>query len=283
MDWLKGLGGWIKDIPKWLIVVVTLSLVIFTSIKNGAQVPSILEDTSIAEVLRSAENKSVVLNLIFSIWAATIFYIVVDFAPRQKARKKTKETLDTLIASMIYSLREDLSTKEQQLHRASVLYADINVLQNETFQKLEDRLTKPKDKALRRAISLTWLESTIEERESHLRGVIPLAASLSSKHLLLWLDIIEETTRLGREFKLLRNGLDDDNEGNTIYGADPECEDALEGNISWLELLAKELLITINNWNNSEASLPIKQNGEEGQNKSNNEAETEANGQTNTV
>jgi hypothetical protein len=141
-------------------------------------------------------------NIVYSLIAAVIFWVVIDYYPTKKKLNKAKTVLDLLIASIVEQFSYDRSGVSQ--HEKSVRFVSLNILRISEIGDLKQRIKTGK-------VNFLHLDAAIKTADSRLpdfHNALQLALMISPDRALDWLAVSDKVRLLGEEILVKPPNLD---------------------------------------------------------------------------
>lgn len=175
-----------------LLILTLCAFTILCVIEANFGLPSFLVDTNVGYLLTNESFKRIVSGLCLSIVAAYVFYLFIDFMPRATAERDTRVVLDSLLAAIL----DAYSRGRVFGHETPISHVDKSVLSERWLCEHKTLLKNEKVKFLPLKFALQAADSRLED----FRHALPLAVSLSPKHAMQWLVIIDKVRLLAENY-----------------------------------------------------------------------------------
>ncbi len=175
-----------------LLLLATLSFVILCLIEIKLPLISFLENTLIGDVLCSDGIQNIASGLLVGLISAYAFYIFINYLPRVHREEKTKEVLNSLIASILDAYKRCRIYG----HETPISHVDKSVLKNEW---LNEQITDSK-KNKTKFLPLKFAMQTAYTRVEDFRHTLSLAVELSPEHAMQWLIIIDKVRLMAENY-----------------------------------------------------------------------------------
>src|SRR5699024_7002821 len=177
-----------------LLILTLCALTILCVVEANFDIPGFLVDTNASYFLTDESFKRIVSGLCLSIVAAYVFYLFIDFIPRAAAERDTRVVLDSLLAAIL-----DAYSRCRVFGRETpISHVDKSVLLESWLCEHKALLKNRKVKFL----PLKFAMQTADSRLEDFRHALPLAVSLSPKHAMQWLVIIDKVRLLAENYAL---------------------------------------------------------------------------------
>ncbi|WGK83189.1 hypothetical protein PYE51_17665 [Vibrio aestuarianus] len=167
-----------------LLVGVVAAFVMLCFVEARLPVVTMLQGTAIETLLVSDDLKNIFSGLLVSIIAAYVFYIFIDVVPRFRKHRDTMMVLNALLCSILDSYNRCRVFG----HETALPYVDTSAL-SETW--LADNREKLKQSQSLYLPLLLAMQTAHTRQESFQHSLI-LASSLSPKHAMQWLVILDK-------------------------------------------------------------------------------------------
>lgn len=183
----------LKDRKERSLLMLTLfAFTILCLVEANFGLPSFLVDTNVGYLLTNESFKRIVSGLCLSIVAAYVFYLFIDFIPKARDERDTRIVLDSLLAAIL----DAYSRCRIFGHETPISHVDKSVLNASWLREHKALLKKEKVKFLPLKFALQRADSRLED----FRHALPLAVSLSPKHAMQWLIIIDKVRLLAENY-----------------------------------------------------------------------------------
>lgn len=175
-----------------LLILTLCAFTILCVVEANFGLPRFLVDTNVGYLLTNESFKRIVSGICLSIVAAYVFYLFIDFMPRATAERDSRVVLDSLLAAILdaYSRRRVFG------HETPISHVDKSVLSESWLCEHKALLKNGKVKFLPLKFALQTADSRLED----FRHALPLAVSLSPKHAMKWLVIIDKVRLLAENY-----------------------------------------------------------------------------------
>lgn len=175
-----------------LLILTLCAFTILCVVEANFGLPGFLVDTNVGYLLTNESFKRIVSGLCLSIVAAYVFYLFIDFMPRATAERDTRVVLDSLLAAIL----DAYSRCRLFGHETPISHVDKSVLCESWLCENKALLKSGKVKFLPLKFALQTADSRLED----FRHALPLAVSLSPKHAMQWLVIIDKVRLLAENY-----------------------------------------------------------------------------------
>lgn len=187
------------------------------TVKIKFDVPEATKDwPRLASTLQSKAFEDITGDLLTGLIAAYFFYVLIDLVPRLKREKSALHTLNLIIASVIDAFENERTFGHEDL----ISLNDVGVLDRANLKKHREYLISLAKKGFtltdyyKLRCGLACMDSRIHE----FRAVLPLATTLSPKHVLKWLQLTDRARLFHEEFNSQPVGLDGCFEAQHAFG-----------------------------------------------------------------
>jgi hypothetical protein len=175
-----------------LLISTLIAFVLLCLVEIRFPVCSIFIGTPIEGLLTADGTKSILSGLLIGLISAYIFYVFIDFIPRTRKERETMVVLNSLIAATL----DSYSRCRMFGHETALPHVDKSVLEKDWLENTQVAFKHNKSKYL----SLLFAMQTSYTRLEDFRHVLPLAVSLSPKHTMQWLVIIDKIRLLAENY-----------------------------------------------------------------------------------
>lgn len=192
-----------------LLVIAFLALVLLVLVEVRCPLLAWIEiDSWLGTVLIKDATKNILSSISSGIFAAYLFYFVVDYLPKSRIEQQATDTLNLVLASVLDAyFRDRIFGHETAIDQIDVSYLQFGVLQAE--------ITKLQVGSPELISKLRNGMHTADSRLPDFRGMIGLAISLSLDHAKQWLVLTDKirllaemTERYEEEVEIMGNNID---------------------------------------------------------------------------
>ncbi len=173
-----------------ILIVVTLLFVLLCLIEARLEVIEYLKGTIVECFLTHKSVTAVSSSIISSILAAYVFYLLIDFFPRQRREQSMKVVLNSLIASVL----DAYSRCRVFGHETPISHVDSSLI-NKAWLEQQKAILVARDAKF---LPLKFAMQTAHTRLEDFRNSLPLAVGLSPNKAMQWL-VITDKVRLFAE------------------------------------------------------------------------------------
>lgn len=175
-----------------LLISTFVTLVLLCLIEIRFPIFSIFIDSPIEGLLTADGTKSILSGLLIGLISAYIFYVFIDFIPRKRKEKETMEVLNSLIAATLDAYKRCRVFG----HETALPNVDKSVLEKDWLEKTQVIFKSNNSKYLPLLLAMQTSYTRLED----FRHVLPLAVSLSPKHTMQWLVVIDKIRLLAENY-----------------------------------------------------------------------------------
>lgn len=175
-----------------LLVLAVILFSVICMIEANLDLVASIQGTFVGDFLVNQSVKKISSNLTISILAAYFFYLLIDFLPRLRKEEKTKEVLNSLLASVI----DSYNRTRMFGHETAISHVKKDVLDELWLSNEISILKSGKSKFLK----LKFGMQTAFTRTEDFRHALPLAVNLSPEKTLKWLVIIDKIRLLAESY-----------------------------------------------------------------------------------
>ena len=221
---------WKDSKERPLFIWCVLAFIAFCTIEVRPPLIFSVNCPTIESILLADATKNVLSGLLGGIVSAYIFYIFIDYYPRQRREEKTMEVLNSLIASILDAYRRC----SPFAHETPISHVNMLVLNEDWIDKQIPISRSNRSEYL----SLKFAVETAHSKLEDFRHSLPLAVALSPEHVLRWLIITEKARLLSEQYNSLPSGDNVETVRELIKKCQPDLElrfvELLEESKVWL-------------------------------------------------
>lgn len=181
-----------------LSIVFIVSLIVYFLVSLQFQILDVFYNTAIHEFLVSDGLRGFLLNISLSVMAACAFYLFMNLIPERKRVKNAEISLRKVASVVLHAYKES----KRAGHEMSAKHTPDEM--NEKWILDQIKLLRKKDLGEQRKrelfLSLKFAVDAAYSQTSEMNAMISLAASISEKHALEWLNILTKLRLLAEEY-----------------------------------------------------------------------------------